>query len=99
MVKIVALPTKPEDKSYPYFKNPAKVLEISDDEVLKLTVGQRGVYHLFHYKKDLDKATDREVMDYFNKTMQMDDITLLSKKTKNVYSTEERKFFIRIIHQ
>ena len=97
MVKIVALPTKPEDKNYPYFKAPSKVLEISDDEVLKLTVGQRGVYHLFHYGKDLDKASDREVMDYFNSKMEMDNVTILSKKTKNGYSTEERKFFIRII--
>lgn len=97
MITIIVLPTKPADKNYPYFKCPNKVLEISDSEVEKLITGTPGVYHLKHYANDMDKMSDKEIMEYFNKTMQMDNVTILSKHTANGYSTEEKRFFVRII--
>lgn len=98
MFTIILFPVKPGNKDYPYYKSPKKVLEIEDKEALGCTSGVKGVYHLKHYPNDMDKMTDKELVDYFNKEMKTK-VTLLSKKTAKGYSTEEKTYFVRIIRQ
>ena len=98
MFTIILFPVKPKEKDYPYFKSPKKVLEIEDEEALSQLSGSMGVYHLKHYLDDMDNLSDKELVDYFNKTSKMN-VTILSKKTGKGYSTEEKDYFVRIIKQ
>lgn len=96
MFTVILFPVKPEDKDYPYYKSPKKVLEIEDDEAVKHISGTNGVYHLKHYTDDMDGLSDKEIMDYFNKTSRMK-VEILSKKTGKGYSTENKDYYVRII--
>jgi len=98
MFTIILFPVKPGNKEYPYYKSPKKVLEIEDEEALSQLSGSMGVYHLKHYLDDMDKLSDKELVDYFNKTSKMN-VTILSKKTGKGYSTENKDYYIRIIRQ
>jgi hypothetical protein len=96
MFTIILFPVKPENKDYPYYKSPKKVLEIEDDEAIKYATGAKGVYYLRHHIDDMDGLTDREIVDYYN-SMSKPKIQILSKKTGKGYSTENKDYYVRIV--
>ena len=96
MFAVILFPVKPENKDYPYYKSPKKVLEIEDDEAIKYTTGAKGVYYLKHHIDDMDGLTDREIVDYYN-SMSTPKIQILSKKTGKGYSTENKDYCVRIV--
>ena len=98
MFTIILFPVKPENKDYPYYKSPKKVLEIEDDEALTFTTAIKGVYHLKHYLNDMDDLTDNELVDYFNSKNNMK-VSISSRKTGKGYQTESKDYYIRIIRQ
>ena len=96
MFAVILFPVKPENKDYPYYKSPKKVLEIEDDEALKFATGNMGVYYLKHHIDDKDNLTDREIVDYYN-SMSKPNVQILSKKTGKGYSTENKDYYVRIV--
>ena len=98
MFTIILFPVKPEDKDYPYYKSPKKVLEIEDDEALTFTTAIKGVYHLKHYLNDMDDLKDNELVEYFNDKSSMK-VSISSRKTGKGYQTENKDYYIRIIRQ
>lgn len=98
MFTIILFPVKPENKDYPYYKSPKKVLEIEDEEALSQLSGSMGVYHLKHYLNDMDDLKDNELIDYFNSKSNMK-VSISSRKTGKGYQTESKDYYIRIIRQ
>ena len=96
MFAVILFPVKPANKEYPYFKSPKKVLEIEDDEVLACTTSIKGVYHLKHYINDMDELSDKELVEYYNKTS-ITKISISSRKSGKGYSTENKDYYVRII--
>lgn len=96
MFAVILFPVKPDNKDYPYYKSPKKVLEIEDEEVLKCTSGVKGIYHLKHHINDMDKKTDKEMVEYYN-SLSNPKVQILSKKTGKGYSTEDKNYYVRIV--
>ena len=98
MFTVIVLPVKAENKDYPFYKSPKKVLEIEDSEAMTYTSHTKGVYYLTHHINDMDNLTDKELVDYFNNKNNMK-VLINSRKTGNGYSTENKEYFVRIIRQ
>ena len=96
MFAVILFPVKPTNKEYPYFKSPKKVLEIADDDVLACTTSIKGVYHLKDYLNDMDELSDKELVEYYNKTS-ITKISISSRKSGKGYSTENKDYYVRII--
>ena len=96
MFAVIVFPVKPENKDYPYFKSPKKVLEIEDDEALDCTAIIKGVYYLKHHLNDMDELSDKELVEYYNKTS-ITKISISSRKSGKGYSTENKDYYVRII--
>ena len=96
MFAVILFPVKSTNKEYPYFKSSKKVLEIEDDEALACTVGVKGVYYLKHYTNDMDELSDKELVEYYNKTS-ITKISISSRKSGKGYSTENKDYYVRII--
>lgn len=96
MFAVILFPVKPANKEYPYFKSPKKVLEIEDVDALACTSNIKGVYHLKHYINDMDELSDKELVEYYNKTS-ITKISISSRKSGKGYSTENKDYYVRII--
>ena len=96
MFAVILFPVKPTNKEYPYFKSPKKVLEIEDAEVLACTVGVKGIFYLKYYLNDMDELSDKELVEYYNKTS-ITKISISSRKSGKGYSTENKDYYVRII--
>ena len=96
MFAVILFPVKPANKEYPYFKSPKKVLEIEDVEALACTVGVKGVFYLKRYLNDMDELSDKELVEYYNKTS-ITKISISSRKSGKGYSTENKDYYVRII--
>ena len=96
MFAVIVFPVKPTNKEYPYFKSPKKVLEIEDDEALDCTAIIKGVYYLKHHLNDMDELSDKELVEYYNKTS-ITKISISSRKSGKGYSTENKDYYVRII--
>ena len=96
MFAVILFPVKPTNKEYPYFKSPKKVLEIEDAEALAYTVGVKGVFYLKYYLNDMDELSDKELVEYYNKTS-ITKISISSRKSGKGYSTENKDYYVRII--
>ena len=96
MFAVILFPVKPTNKEYPYFKSPKKVLEIEDDEVLACTTSIKGVYHLKHYINDMDELSDKELVEYYNKSS-APKVSISTRKSSKGYSTENKDYYVRII--
>ena len=98
MFTVIAFPVKPENKDYPFYKSPKKVLEIEDSEAMTYISHTKGVYYLTHHINDMDDLPDKELVEYFNNKNNMK-VLINSRKTGNGYSTENKEYFVRIIRQ
>lgn len=98
MFAVIVFPVKPTNKEYPYFKSPKKVLEIEDDEALDCTAIIKGVYYLKHHLNDMDELSDKELVEYYNKTS-ITKISISSRKSGKGYSTENKDYYVRIIRR
>ena len=96
MFAVIVFPVKPTNKEYPYFKSPKKVLEIEDDEALDCTAIIKGVYYLKHHLNDMDELSDKELVEYYNKTS-ITKNSISSRKSGKGYSTENKDYYVRII--
>ena len=97
MFTVIVFPVKPENKDYPFYKSPKKVLEIEDSEVMTYTSHTKGVYYLTHHINDMDNLPDKDLVDY--KILNNMKISISSRKTGKGYSTENKEYFVRIIRQ
>ena len=98
MFTVIVFPVKPENKDYPFYKSPKKVLEIEDGEAMTYTSHTKGVYYLTHHINDMDNLTHKELVDYFKNKNNMK-VLINSRKTGNGYSTENKEYFVRFIRQ
>ena len=96
MFAVILFPVKPTNKEYSYFKSPKKVLEIEDVEALACTVGVKGIFYLKRYLNDMDELSDKELVEYYNKTS-ITKISISSRKSGKGYSTENKDYYVRII--
>ena len=96
MFAVILFPVKPTNKEYPYFKSPKKVLEIEDVDALACTSNIKGVYYLKHHLNDMDDLSDKELVEYYNKTS-ITKISISSRKSGKGYSTENKDYYVRII--
>ena len=96
MFAVILFPVKPTNKEYPYFKSPKKVLEIEDVDALACTSNIKGVYYLKHHLNDMDELSDKELVEYYNKTS-ITKISISSRKSGKGYSTENKDYYVRII--
>ena len=96
MFAVILFPVKSTNKEYPYVKSSKKVLEIEDDEALACTTNIKGVYHLKHYINDMDELSDKELVEYYNKSS-ITKISISSRKSGKGYSTENKDYYVRII--
>lgn len=98
MFTVILFPVKPDDKNYPYYKSPKKVLEIEDNEALSHTAGTNGVYYWKHHIDDFDGLSDKEIMERYN-SISKNKVEILSKKTGKGYSTEDKNYYVRIVRK
>ena len=96
MFAVIVFPVKPENKDYPFYKSPKKVLEIEDDEALACTTIIKGVYYLKHHLNDMDELSDKELVEYYNK-LSTPKVSISSRKSGKGYSTENKNYYVRII--
>ena len=96
MFAVILFPVKPANKEYPYFRSPKKVLEIEDVDALACTSNIKGVYYLKHHLNDMDDLSDKELVEYYNKTS-ITKISISSRKSGKGYSTENKDYYVRII--
>ena len=96
MFAVIVFPVKPENKDYPFYKSPKKVLEIEDDEALACTTIIKGVYYLKHHLNDMDELSDKELVEYYNK-LSTPKVLISSRKSGKGYSTENKNYYVRII--
>ena len=96
MFAVILFPVKPVNKEYPYFRSPKKVLEIEDVDALACTSNIKGVYYLKHHLNDMDDLSDKELVEYYNKTS-ITKISISSRKSGKGYSTENKDYYVRII--
>lgn len=96
MVGVLVFSQKPSDG--PYKKTPRKVLEDDDIEVLRNY--HFSTSYFFHWIDDDDiaKMPDKDFIEYANSKNETQ-IVLSSRKSGKGYSTEDKKSFVRIIHQ
>ena len=99
MTALFVFPTKPDNKNYQYYKDPRKVLEISDDEVMALTGTSNGAYYIIRYDKEWDGLTDAEVVEKWNEKKIPLQIQLASRKSGLGSSTVNKDRLIRIIRK
>ena len=98
MFAVIVFPVKPENKDYPFYKSPKKVLEIEDDEALDCTAIIKGVYYLKHHLNDMDELSDKELVEYYNK-LSTPKVSISSRKSGKGYSTENKDYYVRIIRR
>lgn len=94
MTGILLFPAKPA-KDYKFKKSPRKVLELTDEEAINFSHGNRETYEFFHYMDDLDKLDDKKAIEYFNKWSNGINLSNV-KKSGNGYMSEDKKWIIRI---
>ncbi len=99
MVGIFIFPTKPNIKEYQFYKEPRKVLEISDDDILSFRNSSMGVYYSIRYDNEWDELTDNEVVDKWNENSKLLKLQLSTRKSGLGYTTVDKEKFIRIIRK
>lgn len=97
MVGVFAFPTKPENKEYPYYKTPKKVLEIDDSEVLLLSK-QKGCNYYVHWMEDWDELSDKEIIEKVNRSA-VYHYSISSRKSGQGYNSEDKLQYIRIVRE
>lgn len=97
MVGIFIFPAKPNIKEYPFYKEPRKVLEIFDDDILSFRNSSMGVYYRIRYDNEWDELTDNEVVDKWNENSKLLKLQLSTRKSGLGYTTADKEKFIRIV--
>lgn len=97
MVGVFAFPAKPENKDYPYYKTPKKVLEIEDSDVLLLSK-QKGCGSFVHWMEDWDELSDKEIIEKVNQ-FALYSYSISSRKSGQGYNSEDKTKYIRIVRQ
>ena len=98
MVGIFIFPVKPISDSYRYYKEPRRVLEIDDEQVLSFTTNSTEVYYHIRHDKDWDKLSDAEVVEKWNERSSTK-VELASKKSGLGYSTVGKDKLVRIVRK
>lgn len=97
MVGVFSFPAKPEDKEYPYYKTPKKILEIDDSEVLLLSK-RKGCNYFVHWLNDWDELTDNEIIEKANQVA-LYSYSISSRKSGQGYNSEDKSQYIRIVRE
>lgn len=97
MVGVFSFPVKPEDKDYPYYKTPKKVLEIDDSEITAL-IRLKKIGNFVHWQEDWNNLTDKEIIEKINQHEGYS-YSIGSRKTGLGYQSEDRSRYLRIVRQ
>lgn len=96
MIAVIVYPAKTKDKEYPYYKEPRKVLEVSDMEVAISTKQGHGIYYWIHWTEDYDKLSDKELVQKYNEK-NSGKIEIASRRSGEGYTTADKENLVRII--
>jgi hypothetical protein len=96
MVGVFVFPQKPSDG--PYKDKPKNALSDEDADIIKNYHYASSYFIHWIDDDETDKMSDKEIVDYIN-TKHEYQIALSSRKSGKGYSTEDKKSYVRIIHQ
>lgn len=96
MVGVFIFPANPKDKDYKFKKLGRKILDYSDEELLREIRGVKGVEYHLHHKNTFDNTKDpQEIMKYILKYSSKDFTNIV--KCKNGFTTEDKEYYVKII--
>lgn len=98
MVGIFIFPAKP-NKDYLFYKEPRKVLEMSDDEIISSKNSSKGIFYNIHYDNEWEGLTDSEVVEKWNEKVINLQIQIGNRKSGLGYTSVDKTKFIRIIRK
>ena len=98
MFGVFVFKSKPEDKDYPYKKDPKQPLKLSDEELVHFVKTTPKMTYFCHHKDDIDKLSDEEKIKSTEKYWGDDKYVDLKKmRGVDAYQTEDGKFFIKVL--
>lgn len=98
MVGIFIFPAKP-NKDYLFFKEPRKVLEMNDDEIISLKNSSKGIFYNIHYNNEWDSLNDVEIVEKWNEKAINLQIQISNRKSELGYTSVDKTKFIRIVRK
>lgn len=100
MFGIFVFKAKPEDKDYPFKKEPKQPLKMSEEEMVQMVKRTPKMTYFCHHTPNLDKSTDEDKILYTKPHWDYDYSTFKKMRgCENSYQTEDGKYFIRVVTQ
>lgn len=98
MFGIFILPSNPNDKEYPYKKDPKTPLKMTDEEFVNFIRLTPKMTYYCHYKDDYDKSPIEEKFKIVERYLDREYLSL--KKLRGIedsFQTESGEFYIKVI--
>ena len=98
MFGIFVLPTKTDDKSYPYKKDPKKALNLSDEELVHFVKKTPKMVYFCHYSKDYDASPVEDKLKAIEKFLDKKYLPLKKVRgIENAFQTEDGEKYLKVI--
>jgi hypothetical protein len=98
MFGVFIFKAKPEDKNYPFKKEPKQPLKMTDEEMVKMVKITPKMTYFCHHKPDLDKSSDEDKILSTKQYWDNDYSTFKKMRgCENSYQTDDGKYFIRVV--
>lgn len=95
-VGFFVFPAKSKEKDYEFSKDPRKILEVEDRDVVLSARKNRGICYYIRWDDKYDGTTDKEMEQIYNE-MNKSSIELSSRRSGQGYTSTDKEKFVRII--